>query len=96
MAFKEKLEEHFKQFEASPILFIGSGLSRRYMGINCWEDLLKQFSDFRISNETSIGIKVLTNLLFKTTFTYNFDANPIIDIPNTQYELTNGLVYTFD
>lgn len=45
MAFKEKLEEHFKQFEASPILFIGSGLSRRYMGVNCWEDLLKQFSE---------------------------------------------------
>lgn len=45
MAFKKKLEEHFKQFDASPILFIGSGLSRRYMGVNCWEDLLKQFSE---------------------------------------------------
>ena len=37
-----------------------------------YQPLLKQFSDFRISNETSIGIKVLKNLLFKTTFTYNF------------------------
>ncbi|WP_405572859.1 DUF481 domain-containing protein [Winogradskyella sp. Asnod2-B02-A] len=61
-----------------------------------YQPLLKQFSDFRISNETSIGIKVLKNLLFKTTFTYNFDANPIIGIPKTQYELTNGIVYTFD
>lgn len=45
MAFKKKLEEHFKQFDASPVLFIGSGLSRRYIGINCWEDLLKQFAE---------------------------------------------------
>lgn len=61
-----------------------------------YQPLLKQFSDFRISNETSIGFKVLKNLLFKTTFTYNFDAKPIINIPKTQYELTNGIVYTFD
>jgi len=61
-----------------------------------YQPLLKQLSDFRISNETSIGIKVLKNLLFKTTFTYNFDESPIIGIPKTQYELTNGIVYTFD
>ena len=61
-----------------------------------YQPLIKQFSDFRISNETSLGIKVLKNLLFKTTFTYNFDASPIIGIPKTQYELTNGIVYAFD
>lgn len=44
MTFKKDLEEHFKQFDASPILFIGSGLSRRYLGINCWEGLLKKFA----------------------------------------------------
>jgi len=44
-----------------------------------YQPLLKQFSDFRISYETSIGIKVL----FKATFTYNYDGNPIIDIPDT-------------
>ncbi len=26
MNFKKKLEEHFKQFEASPVLFVGSGV----------------------------------------------------------------------
>ncbi|REE08588.1 uncharacterized protein DUF481 [Winogradskyella pacifica] len=61
-----------------------------------YQPLLKQFSDFRISNQTSLGIKVLKNLLFKTSFTYNFDASPILGIPKTQYELTNGIVYTFD
>ncbi|MBU2922373.1 DUF481 domain-containing protein [Winogradskyella psychrotolerans] len=61
-----------------------------------YQPLLKKFSDYRISNQTSLGIKVLKNLLFKTAFTYNFDANPIIGIPKTQYELTNGIVYTFN
>lgn len=45
MTFKKNLEDHFKRFEASPILFVGSGVSRRYLGVNCWEGLLKQFSE---------------------------------------------------
>lgn len=61
-----------------------------------YQPLLKQFSDFRISNETSIAFRILENLAFKTTFIYNFDTNPIVNIPKTQYELTNGLIYSFD
>ncbi|WP_227677689.1 hypothetical protein [Psychrobacter frigidicola] len=45
MTFKKKLEEHFSQFDSSPIFFIGSGVSRRYLGVSCWEDLLKQFAE---------------------------------------------------
>jgi Protein of unknown function, DUF481 len=61
-----------------------------------YQPLLKKFSDFRISNETSVAFKVFKNLSFKTSFIYNYDAKPIVGIPNTQYELTNGIVYSFD
>jgi hypothetical protein len=61
-----------------------------------YQPLLKQFSDFRISNETSIAFRILENLAFKTSFIYNFDAVPIVNIPKVQYELTNGLIYSFD
>ena len=43
MEFKESLKEHFKKFEASPMLFIGSGMSRRYLGTENWEQLLVKF-----------------------------------------------------
>ena len=61
-----------------------------------YQPLLSQFSDFRISNETSIAFRIVKNLAFKTTFIYNFDTDPIVNIPKTQYELTNGLIYSFD
>src|SRR3990167_5041843 len=46
MSFKESLKQHFKKFEASPMLFIGSGMSRRYLGVEGWEQLLQKFCGF--------------------------------------------------
>ena len=43
MEFKKALTEHFKKFDASPMLFIGSGISRRYLGTENWEQLLLKF-----------------------------------------------------
>lgn len=43
MEFKKALTDHFKKFEASPMLFVGSGLSRRYLGTENWEQLLLKF-----------------------------------------------------
>ena len=61
-----------------------------------YQPLIKQLSDFRVSNETSLALKIFDNLAFKTSFTFNFDTEPIVGIPETQYELTNGIIYTFD
>lgn len=46
MPFKESLKQHFKKFEASPMLFVGSGMSRRYLGVEGWEQLLQKFCEF--------------------------------------------------
>ena len=60
-----------------------------------YQPKLKAFKDYRLSTETSVLFKIIETLAFKTTFTYNFDAFPVATIPKTQYELTNGLLYSF-
>lgn len=44
MSLAESLRAHLDRFSAAPILFIGSGFSRRYLGLETWEDLLRRFS----------------------------------------------------
>ena len=45
MSLKDKLLEHLKSFHTAPFLFVGSGLSRRYLGIDDWTSLLKRMSN---------------------------------------------------
>lgn len=60
-----------------------------------YQPKIKAFNDYRLCTETSVLFKIIETLAFKTTFTYNYDAFPVSNIPKTQYELTNGLLYTF-
>lgn len=43
--FQEKFKKHLKEFQTAPFLFVGSGLSRRYLNLENWEGLLKKFSN---------------------------------------------------
>lgn len=52
--------------------------------------------DYRVSTQTSIVIDLFKNFGFKTTYTFAYSALPAAGIPNSQYELTSGIVYSFD
>ncbi|WP_343485544.1 DUF481 domain-containing protein [Allomuricauda sp. d1] len=61
-----------------------------------YQPKISMFSDYRISNETSLTFTIYKGLGFKSTFNLLFDAFPPTGVPRTQYTWTNGVVYTFD
>ncbi|MDG5492442.1 DUF481 domain-containing protein [Psychroserpens sp. SPM9] len=61
-----------------------------------YQPRIDAFSDYRFSSNTALLFEVFKNLAFKTNFNYFYDAFPVSSsIPKTQFELTNGLLYSF-
>lgn len=45
MTYDQDLAAHLKEFRSAPFLFVGSGMSRRYLGLETWAGLLERFSE---------------------------------------------------
>ncbi len=61
-----------------------------------YQPKIKDFGDYRLSNQSSLLIDVFKNFAFKTTYTFTYDETPAVGIPNSQYNLESGFVYSFD
>lgn len=44
MPLADALDQHLSRLAAAPVLFVGSGLSRRYLGLESWRALLERFA----------------------------------------------------
>lgn len=61
-----------------------------------YQPSLKLLKDYRVSSQTSLLITLFKNFAFKTSYTFIYDQYPAKGIPTSQYNLTSGLLYSFD
>lgn len=50
VGIKEEILKKLKKVESAPFLFVGSGVSRRYLNLENWEELLRKFSEEATGN----------------------------------------------
>ena len=54
-----------------------------------------QFSDYRISTENRVNLKINKQLSATISFSLLHDSNPPQDVPQTIYEFKNGIAFSF-
>jgi hypothetical protein len=59
------------------------------------QPLIKEFEDFRLSNDTRLIFSITKQLKFTTTFSFLYDSRPPIGVPNSIYQINNGLNFQF-
>jgi hypothetical protein len=63
--------------------------------ITYYQPLITDFSDYRLSNNTSLHIKLVKNLGFETGVKYSFDSHPPIGVISNTFSTTMGVKYKF-
>jgi len=59
------------------------------------QPLLSDFQDYRLSNDSRLIFSITKQLKFTTTFSFLFDSRPPIEVPNSIYQINNGLNFQF-
>lgn len=61
-----------------------------------YQPILKNFSDYRFSNQSSLGVEMFKNVSLNLSYTFTYDTFPAIGIPSSQYDFSTGIAYSFD
>ncbi|MCO6492239.1 MAG: DUF481 domain-containing protein [Phaeodactylibacter sp.] len=74
--------------------YLSAGLQiTSYLAVNhvtYYQPNLSNFSDFRISSETTLSVKLTGRLSLRTYFQLIYDTEPLVPVPNAMYVLNNG------
>lgn len=60
-----------------------------------YQPLYTNFSDYRISSELVMSLKIIKKFGFKFIINYLYDSKPVVGIPEQQIKIINGFSYTF-
>jgi len=66
-----------------------------FMSTTYVQPLLTDFSDYRITSETTLSLGITKKLLLNVTFNYNYDVAPPEGVPTNTYYFINGLEIQF-
>lgn len=69
-----------------------------YLSINhvsYFQPRLFHFTDFRISSETTLDIRLTEKLVWRTYFQFIYDEKPPLTVPRIMYMMTNGISWQF-
>jgi len=61
-----------------------------------YQPLWRDFSDYRISSQSSLAVGLFLNFALKINYTFTFDTFPAVGIPRSQYDFSTGIAYSFD
>ncbi|MBT8262986.1 MAG: DUF481 domain-containing protein [Bacteroidia bacterium] len=61
-----------------------------------YQPRIDKFNDYRISSQSSLLVGLFKNFALKTSYTFTYDTFPAVGIPNSQYDFSTGLTYSFD
>lgn len=61
-----------------------------------YQPRVDKIGDYRISSESSLLVGLFSNFALKTTYIFIYDSFPAVGIPNSQYNFTTGITYSFD
>tara|TARA_R110002124_G_scaffold99337_1_gene245320 strand:- start:51020 stop:51778 length:759 start_codon:yes stop_codon:yes gene_type:complete len=67
-----------------------------FVSTTYYQPRINNFNDYRISSQTALVVTLIKNFGLKTAYTFTYDSFPAIGIPNSQYDFTTGLNYSFD
>lgn len=74
--------------------YLSAGLQlTSYLTVNhvtYYQPNLSNLSDFRISSETTLSVKLTGRLSLRTYFQLIYDTEPLVPVPNVMYVLNNG------
>ena len=65
-------------------------------GTTFYQPRIDKFYDYRIYSYNTMRIKLIEKLSLRIIFAISYDTYPVPGIPKTQYDLINGIVYSFD